>query len=83
MRTYPIMKFVHPADHRVKIIKSENKNKYLDLAGELRKLWSMEVKALRIIIGTLGTLPKDFEKGMGKLERENRDHSNYRIVEIF
>lgn len=34
---------------------SENAEKYLDLAREVRKLWNMNVTDLSSVIGTLGT----------------------------
>ena len=42
--------------------------KYQDLARELRKIWSMEVKVIPIVIGVLGTIParlKDNLKEIG------------------
>ena len=37
-RTYRIVDFVFPADHRVKLKESEKKDKYLDLSSELKKI---------------------------------------------
>ena len=36
--TYKIVDFAVPADHRIKLKKCEKKDKYLDLARELKKL---------------------------------------------
>ena len=55
--------FAVPADHRVKIKVSEKKDKYLDFTGELRKLWNMRVIVIPIVIGTLGTVTEEFERG--------------------
>ncbi len=44
----------------MKIKKSEKRDKYLDLARELRKLINMTM--IPIIIGTVGTVPKDVER---------------------
>ena len=41
-----ICKIVHfpvPADHRIKLKECEKKDKYLDLARELKKLWNVKV----------------------------------------
>ena len=38
-RTCKIVDFVVLADHRIKLKESEKKDKYLDLARELKKLW--------------------------------------------
>ena len=45
------------ADHRKNLKKCEKKDKYLDLARELKKLWNMKVA---IVIGALGTKLKDY-----------------------
>ena len=42
-RICKIVDFAVPADHRIKLKESEKKNKYLDLARELKKLWNMKV----------------------------------------
>ena len=43
-------------NHRVKLKESEKKNKYLDIARELKKLWNMEVTVTPIVIGDFGTV---------------------------
>ena len=52
------MKFAATMDHREKTKESEKRNKYLDLGKELKKLWSMKVTVIPIVIGALGTIPK-------------------------
>ena len=54
------MDFAVPADHRVKLKESKKKDKYLDLAGELKKLWNMKVTVIPLGIGVLVRLPKDY-----------------------
>ena len=52
-----IIKFVNfavPADHKIKLKESEKKDKYLDLARELKKLWNMKVTIISIVIGAFG-----------------------------
>ena len=44
-----------PADLRIKLKECEMKDKYLDLARELKKLWNMKVT---IVISTFGTVTK-------------------------
>ena len=44
------MDFTVPADHRIKLKEYEKKDKYLDLARELKKLWNMQVTILPIVI---------------------------------
>ncbi len=39
-----------PADHRINLKESEKKDKYLDLARELKKRWNMKVTIVPIVI---------------------------------
>ena len=50
------------------LMESEKKDKYLDLARELGKLWNMKVTIVSIVIGTLGTITKGLLKGLEDLE---------------
>ena len=47
---------------------SEKKDKYLDLARELKKLWNIKVTIVPIVIGALGTITKGLFKGLDDLE---------------
>ena len=71
-RTCRIVNFSVPADHRIKLIGSEKKNKYLDLARELKKQWYMKVTFILIVICALGTVIKRLIKGLEKLEIRER-----------
>ena len=62
------MDFAVSADYRVKLKESEKKDKYLDLARELKKLWNIEVAFIPIVIGALGTVTKELIKGLEDLE---------------
>ena len=55
-------------EHRIIQKESEKKNKYLDLTRELKKLWSMKVTIVTIVIGALGTITKGLLKGLDDLE---------------
>ena len=57
-----------PADHRTKLKECEKKDKYLDLARELKKLWNMKLTIVPIVIGALGTVTKGLFKGLEDLE---------------
>ena len=57
-RICKIVDFAVPADHRIKLIKSKKKDKYLDLGRELKKLWNMKVTSEPIVIGAFGTVTK-------------------------
>ena len=52
------MDFAGPADHRVKLKENEKKDKYLNLAWELTKLWKLKVMVVPIVIGALGTVTR-------------------------
>ena len=45
-------------DHRVKLKESEKRDKYLDLARGLKKLWNMKVTVIPIVTCALGTVTK-------------------------
>ena len=50
----------------------EKKDKYLDLARELKKLWNMRVTIVPIVIGAFGTVTKRLIKGLEDLEVDGR-----------
>ena len=57
------MDFGLPADHRVKPKENEKKDKYLNLAKELKKkLRDVKVTVIPIVIGALGTASKGLIK---------------------
>ena len=78
-RTCRVVDFAVPADDRVKLQGSE-KNKYLDLARELKKLWSKKVMVIPIVIGALGKVTE----GTGGLGNKwtSQDHPNYNFIKI-
>ena len=63
-----IVDFAVPVDHRVKLIENEKKDKYLDLARELKNLWNTKVTVIPIVIGTLGTISEELRKRLEDLE---------------
>ena len=83
-RTCKIVDITVPADPKLKLKESEKKDKYLDLAGELKKTvehesdfytncnWCFWYSHRRIIKGTGGVENK----------RTSGDHPNYSIVEF-
>ena len=66
------MDFAVPADHRVILKESEKKDKYLDLARELKKLLNMKVTFIQIITDGLGTVTEKLLKGLEDLEIRGR-----------
>ena len=67
-RTSKIVDFAVPADHRTELKECEKKDKYIDLARELKKLWNMKVTIIPIVIGAFGTVTKWLLKGLEDLE---------------
>ena len=43
----------------MKLKECEKRDKYLDLARELKKLWNTKVIIIPIVIGVIGNSPKD------------------------
>ena len=62
------MNFAVPADHRVKTKEDEKKDKYLDLAREVKKLWNMKMTLIPIVMGALGTVNKGLIQGLEDLD---------------
>ena len=67
-RTCKIVDFAVLADHRIKLKECEKKDKYLDIARELKKLWNMQVTIIPIVIGAFGTVTKGLLKELDDLE---------------
>ena len=53
---------------RIKVKECEKKDKYHDLARELKTLWNMKVAIIPIVIGAFGTVTKGLLKGLENLE---------------
>ena len=74
--------FAIPVNHWVKKKRMWKDRQYLDLANKLKKLWDIRVTVILIIIGVLGTVPKDMEErktgGIGN-QRKNQDHLDHSI----
>ena len=62
------MDFDVPADHRLQLKEYEKRDKNLDLARELKKLWNMKVTFIPILIDALGTVTKGLIQGLEDLE---------------
>ena len=55
-------------NNRIKLKECEKRDKYRDLARELKKLWNMKVTIIPIVICTFGTVAKGLLKGLEDLE---------------
>ena len=71
---WKIVDFAVPAIHRIKLKECEKRDKYLDLARELKKLWNMKMTIIPFVIGAFGTVSKGLLKGLEiwKLVAESR-----------
>ena len=67
-RTCKIVDFAVPADHRIKLKECEKKDKYLDLARELKKLRNVQGTIIPVVIGAFGTVTNGLLKGLEDLE---------------
>ena len=76
------MNFDVPADHRVKSKESEKRDKYLDLARELKKLWNMKVTLIPIVICILRTILKGLGKWLEDLEIRGRAKTIQTTIKI-
>ena len=57
-RTCRTVDFAFAADHRLILNQSEEKDKYFDLAMELKKLLNMKVMDITLVVGSLSTVIK-------------------------
>ena len=67
-RTCKIVDLAVLADHRIKLKECEKKDKYLDLARKLKKLWNKKMTIIPIVIGAFGTVTKGLLKWLEDLE---------------
>ena len=62
------------------------REKYQDIARELKKQWIMKVTVIPVVISALGTVSKKLVQGTGTRglgnKRTSGDHPNYSIIEI-
>ena len=74
-----------PAGHKVKTKESETRDKYQDLARQLKKkLWNMKVTVMIILIDALERVTKRIGTGTGGLGNKwtSVDHPSYSIINI-
>ena len=62
------MDFTVPADYEIKVKKRDRREKYLDFAKELMKLWNVQVPVPPNGICILGMISKVLERGLEGLE---------------
>ena len=52
--------FAVPGDSRIEGKEKDKIEKYPNLRRELQKIWNVEVKIIPLVVGSLGTIPKQF-----------------------
>ena len=67
-RTFRIVDFTVPAEHRVELNEREKGDKYLDLSRVLKQVWNIKETIIRIVIGALGAVTKGLVQGLEDLE---------------
>ena len=60
--------FYRPAEPQMKFKVNEKRDKYLDFAWELNKLWNMKLMLIPIAIGALATVRNGLERALEELE---------------
>ena len=63
-----IVDFAVPVDQRIKLKECKKRDKYQELARELKKLWNMKVTIIPIVIGVFDMVTKGLLKGLEDLE---------------
>ena len=66
-RNSKIVDFAVQVDHRIKLKEYDKKNRYLDLARELKKIWNIKITTIPNVIGAFGTITKGIIKRTGWL----------------
>jgi hypothetical protein len=62
-----------PSDHRSQLKYNEMKDKYKDLAVEIKQIWRQEeVTVIPIIITASGLIPKGLTKELAKIEADEK-----------
>ena len=79
--TYHIGNFTVLTNHTVEIKESENRDKFLDLVREQRKLWNM-VSMILNVIDKLVTVPKGLKRRLDELEIEGRIETIQTIAHV-
>ena len=59
-RSCKIIDFAVPGDSRIEEKEKDKIEKYQDLRRELQKIWSVKVKIILLLVGSLGAITKQF-----------------------
>ncbi|XP_068691565.1 uncharacterized protein [Montipora foliosa] len=71
-RKCTIIDIAVPADKRIVKKENEKVEKYQDLKREIARMWNMRaMQMVPIVVGSLGSVTKNFDKWLGKLNIKN------------
>ena len=74
MKEVYIIDIAIPADKKVNFKQEEKITKYQDLKMEVKRLWKMKrVKVVPVVVGALGSIPKDLQHWISVLNLEEVD----------
>jgi hypothetical protein len=68
-----IIDFAVPADKNVAEKEKEKIEKYQELKVELKRLWKMKARVVPVVVGALGSIPKDLRHWLTELGLEDVD----------
>ena len=68
-----IIDFAVPADKNVCDKEKEKIDKYQDLKIELKRLWKMKARVVPVVVGALGSIPKDLRYWLNEIGLEDVD----------
>ena len=60
-RACKIIDFAVSGDSRIEEKKKEKIEKYQNVRRKLQKIWNVTVKIIPLVLGSLGTIPKQFK----------------------
>ena len=60
-----------PADRNILEKQEEKVTKYQDLRMELTRIWKKKVKVVPVVVGALGSIPRDLKKRLSELDLED------------
>ena len=69
------MDFAIPAQHGIKSKEREKRDKYLELARELKKLWNMKLTLIPTVFGALGMILKGLVRNWKTYELKDKKRS--------
>ena len=56
-----------PRDSRVETKETEKRDKYVDLKIKQKRLWSIPVEVVLVVVGALGTIPRELRRNLEKI----------------